>query len=284
MRRSHCGCISSTAATSRIKLFALDGWKCDQSASHSLAPERCHSSGEVHMIKPMFAVCYLNTRKSQARVSYIHYWWSFWWLWQSGTIRRSLLLFVVVDFFFCICSLSRCHSTTRVVVDDTCFFWQIIWVNTGLAGSRARFALARRLVTEVKWENHGNFCRFSSPLRKRERREVTTVSLMKEVQLLHQPIILVFLYYLEQLWGEWKVKALMWEKWEIDSVASFALISKTAAKVLFIDHSGFLPGFAVNFTFHCAWLHYKSTWPKNVFLEYSSVTDVLSCSICNRSK
>lgn len=138
-----------------------------------------------------------------------------------------------------------------------------------------RFALARQLVTEVKWgwENRGNFSRFASP-GGRHTGEVTTVLLMKELQLLHQHIILVFLYYLEQLWGEWKVKALMWKRWKVDSVAGFGLISTTAAKVLFIDPSSFLLGFCVNVAFYCAWFHYKSTWPKNVFLE------ILFCDLC----
>lgn len=59
---------------------------------------------------------------------------------------------------------------------------------------------ARHLERLTDWEREqrGNF----SPLplaAARKHSGVTSVSLMKELQLLHQPIILVFLYYVEQL-------------------------------------------------------------------------------------
>lgn len=135
----------------RIKLFPLDGWKCDQSTSHSLAPKRCHSSGEVRVIKPMFAVCYLNTltQNGNHRQEYHIFIIDglFWWLWRRGTMHRSLLLLLILLF---ICSLSCCHSTTRVVVDDTCFSgksfdWTQVWLGP-TAAPPARLTLARQLV------------------------------------------------------------------------------------------------------------------------------------------
>lgn len=137
----------------------------------------------------------------------------------SSTMHRSQLLLLISLF---ICFLSFCHF------DGTSCCWHVFsgkwfdWTQARLghtAAPPARFTLARQLVKEGnwEWENRGNFSRFPQWRRGCEEtqpREVTTVLLMKELQLLHQPIILVFLYYLEQFWGDWKVKALMWKRWK----------------------------------------------------------------------
>lgn len=121
----------------RIKLFPLNGWTCDQrrqSTSHSLAPKRCHSSGEVRMIKPMFAVCYLNTltqNRNQKREYHILIingicFDNFDTASLSSTMHRSQLLLLMWLF---ICFLSCCHF-------DGTSCW-MIWLNTGPARSHS---------------------------------------------------------------------------------------------------------------------------------------------------
>lgn len=163
----------------RIKLFPLNGWTCDQrrqSTSHSLAPKRCHSSGEVRMIKPMFAVCYLNTltqNRNQKREYHI--------LIINGifliTLTQRLSAAQCTDHNYC-CWCDYLFAfwvaailTAQVVVGDTGFLANDLTEHR--PGSVTQqlhppgLHLARQLVKEGnwEWENRGNFSRF--PQRRR---------------------------------------------------------------------------------------------------------------------
>lgn len=178
-KSSRCRLLDSRSSLqqSRIKLFPLDGWKCDQSTSHSLAPQalwqlRGASHDQTDVCCLLFKQAH-SERKSQATVSYIHYWWSSWWLWHRGTMHRSLIPLLVL---LCICPLSCCHLMTLVVVGDACFFfffsgktfdWTQVWLSPTAAPP------ARQLRTGTSTRHRGEvgmrepwLSRFSSPARK----------------------------------------------------------------------------------------------------------------------
>lgn len=201
---------------------------------------------EVDAIKPMFAVCYLNT------------------LSQGGNHRRRYYTFIINDLsdgfdtaarhadqrcsrrcdYSCAlwaAAIRRCQLSSVTRVFFLFFFpWQTGRLNTSLARSQRW--------SERERENRGNFYRQCwSDGRPRS---------WKSCNFLHQPIMLVFLYYLEQ-W-RWRVKG---ERFDVEDMKnafcctvppdkwdwgkSFVYWStQSSARVL-----------CKNLTFHCAWSH-----------------------------